>query len=195
MSRPVPPDEGDTSAPPWVHRTVPPLQSRLERGPRGCSFDPWATRQVVDRGSVSVGAVHGSDAEPLDAGPWHTHQDKPANEDIGTTKSPILYSLTSCSPSTNPSSPIASNPNSHNLPESSRSGELLLVQKDADVRRLPHEVRDHPDADLSSRLEHLWRRSEEIGICAVVLVNSKAKSLSSSVSLTTPLRGVAPAIP
>jgi hypothetical protein len=149
----------------------------------------------VDHGSDSVGAVHGSDAAPLEAGSWRTYQDKPVDEGIGITKSPILYSPTSRSLPSNPFSPVASNPSNPSLPESSRSGELQLVQRAEDVRWLPHEVRDHPDADLSSRLEHLWRRSEEIGICAVVLVDLKAKFLSSSANLTTPLRGVASTIP
>jgi hypothetical protein len=36
--------------------------------------------------------------------------------------------------------------------------------------RLPHEVRDHPDADLSSRLVHLWSDSVEVGVCEAIAV-------------------------
>lgn len=38
--------------------------------------------------------------------------------------------------------------------------------------RLPHEVRDHPDADLSARLAHIWSHGSEIGVCGVISVKN-----------------------
>jgi hypothetical protein len=50
--------------------------------------------------------------------------------------------------------------------------------------RLPHEVRDHPDADLSARLVHLWKNSVEVGVCGEIVVNSPPGA--------APLGGAAP---
>lgn len=57
------------------------------------------------------------------------------------------------------------------------------------MRCLPHEVRDHPDADLSSRLEHLWRRSNGLGDCSTILVASQSKSSASTSISVVPLCG------
>lgn len=54
------------------------------------------------------------------------------------------------------------------------------------MRWLLDEVRDHLDANLSSRVTHLWRRSEERGICSTIYVTSRSKSRASSASSVVP---------
>jgi hypothetical protein len=76
----------------------------------------------------------------------------------------LSYHSTSASPDRNP-----------RIPESSRSG-VLRQANPKDVRRLSHEVRDHPDADVILRLAHLWSRSEESGTCETVFVASRFDS-------------------
>jgi hypothetical protein len=102
--------------------------------------------------------------------------------------------FTPCSPCIPPSSPRApissASPSNPSFPESSRSGELLQAQGGEDVRCLPHEVRDHPKANLSSRLEHLWRHSGESRVCLTVCVASKSNLLHPSSDSVVPLRGM-----
>ena len=59
--------------------------------------------------------------------------------------------------------------------------------------RLPHEVRDHPDADLSKRLLHLWNPSREVGVCGEIFVPNPGLQ-SSSLSELAPLSGANPVI-
>lgn len=73
---------------------------------------------------------------------------------------------------------------------------MLRQANPKDVRRLPHEVRDHPDADVSLRLAHLWSRSEESGTCETVFVALRFDSqsflsicLSSTSDSSAPLHG------
>jgi hypothetical protein len=53
------------------------------------------------------------------------------------------------------------------------------------VSELPHEVCDHPDADLSARLVHLWNHSVEVGVCETIVVRGSPVSvpLGGSVSV------------
>lgn len=81
------------------------------------------------------------------------------------------------------------------IPESSKSGMLRQVNP-KDVRQLLHEVRDHPDANLSLRLTHLWSRSEESGTCGTIFVASRSDPqmflsicLSSTSDSSSPLHG------
>lgn len=53
----------------------------------------------------------------------------------------------------------------------------------------PHEIKDHPDADLSLQLAHLWRHSKEFGARAIVPVVARSDSHHSSPDSSTPLRG------
>jgi len=59
--------------------------------------------------------------------------------------------------------------------------------------RLPHEVRDHPDADLSKRLLHQWNHSREVGVCGEISVLNPGSQSSRSSELA-PLSGANPVI-
>ena len=57
--------------------------------------------------------------------------------------------------------------------------------------RLPHEVCDHPNMDLSARLVHIWAHSVEVGVCSVISVQNSGDLFHSRME-SAPHGGVAP---
>ena len=72
-------------------------------------------------------------------------------------------------------------------------GRIEVARRQETRARLPHEVRDHPDADLSKRLLHLWNHSLEVGVCGEISVLNPVSQSSRSSELA-PLRGANPVI-
>jgi hypothetical protein len=101
-----------------------------------------------------VDTVHSANpSQPLSSGPWrHPYID--ANPQcVGASvlpgSSPIHFPSSSLEGGGNPSG-------SCRTTAGERAGARI---------HLPHEVHDHPDADLSARLAHIWSHSSDIGVC------------------------------
>jgi hypothetical protein len=92
----------------------------------------------------------------------------------------------------------SSSPSSHFSPSErgnpSDSFRIVAERRKEATTRLPHEVRDHPDADLSARLVHLWNHIIEVGVCREVFVQRSDK-LVSGLPEVAPLLGASPANP
>lgn len=132
----------------------------------------------------SADTVHVSTpSQSLTSGPWRILGGK------GVLQPPFEVTSPHFSPSSSLSShsPISSG-GSGNPSDSSQ----IATDGRKEARAwLPHEVRDHPDVDLSARLVHLWNHSIEVGVCREIFVPSSNKLSFSSSELVT-LHGANP---
>jgi hypothetical protein len=92
----------------------------------------------------------------------------------------------------------SSSPSSHFSPgergNPTDSFRIVAERRKEATTRLPHEVRDHPDTDLSARLVHLWNHIIDVGVGREVFVQSSDK-LVSGLPEVAPLHGASPTNP